>query len=112
MADYTVDRRTWLRGETGGTLCRADGCMCAVGMMAVQDGLDPSRILGRGLLAWRCREGELPNLLTVIHGDIAHRDWVQAVMHENDKLDITDAEREVAMARIVTKAGHTLAFTN
>jgi len=103
-----VDRRTWLRGETGSRLLReGDGKMCCFGFACLQYGLSKDDIMNKGNTAYL----DVPFRASPVYG-VDDRNWVWDAMRTNDNVNLTGFEREHILTNLFADNGHELIFTN
>lgn len=104
MATYTVDRKTWYRGQ--GCMSRLllwNGERCCVGFVGQQCGITDGELFNR-TTAVRCPDPRWPDYLTSLTGCDAY--------NINDDQTINDTERESRLTAIFAEHGDTLLFIN
>lgn len=117
---FTVDRRTWLRGEGGvsSKLMRSsDGKMCCLGFLGEACGLTKTALRDNGDFTDLSRPliAEIPQEL-VKRGDhvglYSNTEIATQLMNLNDETGIDDIERERSLTCIFAQIGLTVEFQN
>ena len=114
MSHYTVDRKTWLRGEGShkSYLLRAcDGKMCCLGHVALQCGFTSEEITAvdcPGALRSPAAMEKWPAWFFNSIGNQANE--MTDAMATNDEQDLPEGERERRIAEIFAEHGDVLEF--
>lgn len=108
--EFTVDRKTWLRGEADSYLCRrADEKMCCQGFYGLACGITKEKM-------WSVQaphsldyiKGQYPKELFRNENDATY--W--AILEINDDPEISDAYRETELKKLFLRLGITINFIN
>ena len=95
--EFTVDRKTWLRGERISYLLNAKGKMCCLGFVCIQMSLSKDDIEERIMphLLNKLNRKKLLGVLTREEiGSTVDLPWVATAAEINDRLNISDEQRK------------------
>ncbi len=103
---FTVDRATWLRGNTNGaTLLDEEGCRCCVGFLARDMGHSDTEMFCRSTLTDLSYENaNLPSGLADADEETG------AIYAVNDDDSLTDGQREATLTRLFADIGVEVRF--
>ncbi len=91
--EFTVNRSSWLRGEANSFLLRpSDNKMCCLGFLAKKYGYSDEEIFNKDTFKSLSNIDKLPEEFFYGSGNLSF--IIQKLMFENDKIDISDEDRE------------------
>jgi hypothetical protein len=114
---FTIDRKTWLHGETHGSyLYRCfDQKQCCLGFYLRAQGFTENQIKGikspRGLTDNRCQITDLPTWMIRPWPPHYHSEICAKLMITNDRLDLSNEQRERLIIEGFAEQGIRVIFT-
>lgn len=122
---FTIDRRTWLRGQgsMNSALLTAKGCMCCLGFRAIASGLSRDQILGCSDPASVYEQKRVGSGIMAIDGALVVRKFngnvdmgvcvsssCHLIISVNDGPSISDSTREHSLTSLFETIGDEVEF--
>jgi hypothetical protein len=113
---FTVDRKTWYRGNgpSGSALLREDGCRCCIGFVGQQCGVPDEALLNvRSVEYLKLGDQQKAKFPEWMWEFVGHSyAGIEQAYHINDDRFMNDEERETQLKTIFANNGDEIEFVN